>query len=431
MAEKKYRPLRIYRSSEVQESREAALIKLNEAANLVGQPVMIKYWADPETKKKIDILVALGIQDGKGPGTYRVISTGGVTMVSDVSTELPDIAQLVHGENYIYYDTETSTTYLVYLDDPERKYQKITEPQTVTALETGKTWYIGPEYIKEATDWYTTSEITEFLEAAKNNLELTKATLEKEIQEVDKTRAADKEELQGEITELSEKAESEFEVLSRSVWPVVIEYFNVTPLSDDNSEEEMEVLYKKGVSKKFKVSYKLTMNKADVTKMCEIVVLDGWEGTTENGMIITLTDDADLKLRVKFKNTSDYDVVESQDVQVRFGYETYCNTGEFSDIESIAEVYSTTDSDLLKNLVKPGYSDSAEVVYNLKLGDRIAYVTPVDLGPVKHIYDWNGLDYINDYIRGEATIEGTKYYIYLLETLSEITDFKQRFVYGD
>jgi hypothetical protein len=418
MAEKKYRPLRIYRSSEVQESREAALVKLNEAANLVGQPVMIKYWADPETKKKIDILVALGVQDGKGPGTYQVIATGGVLITIDVSTELPDVAQLVHGENYIYYDTETSTTYLVYLDDPERKYQKITEPQTVISLATGKTWYIGPDFIKEATDWYTTTEVDEFVKTAQENLKKAQASLEKDIKAVDTQRALDKTELQENIDTLAEKEAEDIHTLSISVWPVQVEYFRFKTTPED--------LYENGKSVELEFEYKITRNGEDVTSDCQEVRINDTLVSGGTGKLV-VTGDSEFSLSATYNSELSCTTTPDQTLKVIFGTRVYWSTvPEDYDVSGISD-FSGWNS----GLIRLGYSDISDI-FDLDGENRVIYASPGSLGKIEHIYDWSGLDYINDYTETSITLGGSKTYnIYLKDTLVEITDFKQRFVYGN
>lgn len=94
MANKRYSPTR---NDIIAKDREAAIIRLNTYPVQSGIPIIIKYFSDPD-KTRVDILFAIGIHDGIGPETYRIISDKGILLVTEIVQELPDVSQLVHGQ---------------------------------------------------------------------------------------------------------------------------------------------------------------------------------------------------------------------------------------------------------------------------------------------------------------------------------------------
>ena len=103
MAVKDNTLIRFSRCSEIAENRQSALIHLSEDfTHVVGQPVIISYYTD-ETKTDIDTIVAIGIKNGIGKDSFRVITTGQFELITDiVYNNLPDVSMLVHGEVYLY-----------------------------------------------------------------------------------------------------------------------------------------------------------------------------------------------------------------------------------------------------------------------------------------------------------------------------------------
>lgn len=116
MANRRYSPTR---NDIIAKDRESAIIRLNTYPIQNGIPIIIKYFSDPD-KTRVDILFAIGIQDGIGPNTYRIISDKGMLLVTNIIQELPDVTQLVHGQIYIYQDLTNSKNYYLYLLDSTR-----------------------------------------------------------------------------------------------------------------------------------------------------------------------------------------------------------------------------------------------------------------------------------------------------------------------
>lgn len=158
MANKRYSPTR---NDIIAKDREAAIIRLNTYPVQSGIPIIIKYFSDPY-KTRVDILFAIGIHDGIGPETYRIISDKGILLVTKIVQELPDVSQLVHGQIYIYQDLTNKKNYYLYLQDSARKIKEVREELILNSAETGKMYYLSPTSIKDLTDFYTCEEIDDF-----------------------------------------------------------------------------------------------------------------------------------------------------------------------------------------------------------------------------------------------------------------------------
>ena len=62
---------------------------------------------------------------------YKIISLGGLELVRNVVTELPDVSALVHGELYLYEDQSSGKWYYVYEIGNERQIDEIIAPPTI------------------------------------------------------------------------------------------------------------------------------------------------------------------------------------------------------------------------------------------------------------------------------------------------------------
>lgn len=149
--------IRISRNRNVAENRAVAILKLNKITHYVGQPVMVKYYAATD---KIDTILALGIKDGIGEDCYKLISLGGLELIRDVVTDLPDVSLLVHGELYLYQD-ETNAWNYVYEVDSERIVEKIENlsPTVFVNIEDRYRWFWDGKNLKREDDFKSSEEM--------------------------------------------------------------------------------------------------------------------------------------------------------------------------------------------------------------------------------------------------------------------------------
>ena len=145
---------------------KAAIFELNSYEHQAGQPVMMYYYStmtkSERIEKVLDCVVAIGLIDGTGRDAYSIISSSNSIIVSSVSTSLPDVSQsfLPH----VFFNTETKTSYWVYLEDSSRIIDQITSDANILVKDVeGKSWWVTKNSIKLA-DAYT--DISEFNEVS-------------------------------------------------------------------------------------------------------------------------------------------------------------------------------------------------------------------------------------------------------------------------
>lgn len=403
MGSKKYRPIRFLRNTTIADSREAAILKLNIAENKVGQPVIIKYFSDPD-KTKIDIVFAIGISEGSGLGTYRIIATGGVLVVNDVVTELPDVSQLVHGESYIYVDTVLKENYLVFLEGADRVYVPLEEEQTIVSLATGKSYYASGEIVKEVSDFYTQEQIDILLANLGDDMDTLQKELEEKLDELKSNVDNLRKDLEESIKNLDEELSKEIQELMIEVFPLTIKFDTPTKI------------YEVGTSNNISFTFSVIRKKLDVTSDCTFTINDVLV-TPSSNTFENITDTTTFTLVAQYKDL----MSSNASVTVNYVRRSYWATVEDDFIPS-AENIKAADSGTLR------LKSTLTYVTNLN-AQRIFYAYPKSYGKLSHIYDSNGFDYLPDYEISEVSIDGTPYYVYLKGIKATINNFRQQFTY--
>lgn len=164
--------IRIARDKVIEDSRVAALLFLDFQKHLVGQQWQVRYYRD-ERKTNIETLVAIGIRNGTGRDSYRVISYGTYIAVVSISEELPDVSQMVHGEIYIVKANDV-WNYVTVLDDTRRFDPISGGPYAFYNLEDGHVWFYTehnmpgtPQYpgtFRRDDNFYTREELDKYIE---------------------------------------------------------------------------------------------------------------------------------------------------------------------------------------------------------------------------------------------------------------------------
>ena len=156
--------IQISRNQGIARDRSIAILQLNKATHYVGQPVMVKYYTD-STKSKIDTVFALGIKDGIGEDCYKVVSLGGLELVRQITNTLPPISLLVHGELYLYRDSQKVWNY-VYKDGEERVIEPIInlEPTVFVNIEDKYRWFWDGKTLKREDDFSSSEDMDHVLD---------------------------------------------------------------------------------------------------------------------------------------------------------------------------------------------------------------------------------------------------------------------------
>lgn len=177
--------IRISRNSTIEESRAAAIRRLNEQfEHIVGQPVMVRYYATPNsltTPGKIDAVLAIGVKNGKGKDCYQVVTAFNKSVIYGVTDDLKDldISAFPSGkEVYIYIspdpavsdDFEANKAYYVYKDEEDeeghfhRTFKEIDDgPRVYEDLSTGRSIYLSDTNTVTLGNGYSRSDIDELL----------------------------------------------------------------------------------------------------------------------------------------------------------------------------------------------------------------------------------------------------------------------------
>ena len=153
---KKDSRIQISRGSYIADSRDEAIIHLNEKEFLVGELAMVKYYKNPDLRTNIAVCTAIGVENGKGYNAYRLIEMGGNVMIRFVGDYLPDVSQLVHGETYLWHDTEKDIWQFVEKnpENPERIFSDIVGgPFIFEDIDSGYRWFYKDGSCKREDDF--------------------------------------------------------------------------------------------------------------------------------------------------------------------------------------------------------------------------------------------------------------------------------------
>ncbi len=157
--------IQISRSKYIETSRAVAVLRLNEYNFKKGEICMLNYYKDPDYRNNVGVIVAIGVSDGVGENSYRIISQGGAVRVRGVQTTLPDVSLLVHNELYVYGDDQDEWWY-VHIDSSgtKRVIEKITGgPYIFIDLETGYRWFYKDQDCQREDDFFSTAKTQKIL----------------------------------------------------------------------------------------------------------------------------------------------------------------------------------------------------------------------------------------------------------------------------
>ena len=168
--------IRFARCSTIEPSRSQAVLALDNFFNRVGQPVVVRYYRDLDNDPtEIDLILAIGLENGVGRNTYKIIFSGALeSLIEDVWTtpgEYPDVSLLSHGEIYIVKNEDDQPCYC-YAVNNERQLEPITGgPFRYVNLSDGLIWYYKDGGIRCSADIYSQEEIDEKIENGSQALE--------------------------------------------------------------------------------------------------------------------------------------------------------------------------------------------------------------------------------------------------------------------
>lgn len=419
--------IRISRSKYIEKNRPQAVLRMDLAEHLVGQPIMVRYFVD-ESQTTIDCITAIGIKDGIGRDCYRIISLGGMDLIRGVVEELPDVSELVHGEVYLYEDQETLEWFYVYLVDNGRQIEKITGgPYIFLNIEDRIVWYFTDGVLRREGDFYTREEVdrmhqgiqdiitkldnrlTEKINSIEENINQAIPDLNQKITDLDNKLTTRIDDLETNLEERLDKHDEWLVELDKELFPLELTFTNLTG-----------TLFLTGTTQDITFKSTVIRKSEDITTNCTFtlnntpITLNSNGEYTENGVNTTTT----FSLVATYPELG---ITKSASNTVNFGYNFYYGV--------IPVDWEITEENI-KNLsqVKLQIKQNITFVSNLSQ-QKIAFTCPTVYGKLKFIKDSNNLDYLSDYNINNITIDGYEYYVYTKKVEATISNFYQTFTY--
>ena len=95
------------------ENKESALQKLSLYKFTVGEVVVVGYYTERSTPENPiqDVMVAIGLVEGRGPENYRIIADQRVVVVTSVLKSMPDVNVIALNQRYVARDEADGKLY--------------------------------------------------------------------------------------------------------------------------------------------------------------------------------------------------------------------------------------------------------------------------------------------------------------------------------
>ena len=165
-------------------SRSTALIHLREKVFTRGEPALVNYYEDSrDGGGKINTIMAVGIKNGKGKDCFRIVTLGQYEIVWGVTDVLPDVANLIHDELYLYKDSRGQWFYVSAPDGKTRTIEPILPlPQVYLNIEDNGFYVSGEDrQVRSIFDVYTKAEIDSLLNTISDGEFTSLSALEKKL----------------------------------------------------------------------------------------------------------------------------------------------------------------------------------------------------------------------------------------------------------
>lgn len=138
-----------------EKNKESALASLSLHWFVPGEMFIIGYSTEKATEDNntTDIMVAIGVETGRGPNTYRIIADRRVVVVTAVLDELPDVYTIALNQRYVAKDIKTGKLYYLsrtqYEESGEVYYEKteILDKCTIMDASSGEIYICNPPEI--------------------------------------------------------------------------------------------------------------------------------------------------------------------------------------------------------------------------------------------------------------------------------------------
>lgn len=156
------------------ENKSSATITLNTHYWKIGEVLIVGY---KNKKGENDIMMGIGVKEGLGPTSYRLMFDRSVFVVAEVLEEIPDISHYAfdlryvvrneEGDLYFSYRYQDKTTGEVRLE-----MTKIENPCIIMDTSTGGVWYCNPPGISNIFDLVSKPVINGVVDLGEGNIGL-------------------------------------------------------------------------------------------------------------------------------------------------------------------------------------------------------------------------------------------------------------------
>lgn len=388
---------------------------------------MVKYYTDQKT---VDTVFALGTGDGIGESFYKVISLGGLELVSGVYiNDRPDVVDLSHGELYLYRDSDLIWNY-VYLPDGE--VDRVTIPITNLAptvfvnIKDKYRWFWKNGELKREDDFFSGDEMEKVI----NDLyyEIGPPKLTAVITGGHYTKYSGYVESIKPGQDLFKVGE---EINTLRVEVNVIDSLgnNLTGLCDFyvNSESTEKILAEESNETNTTTTSEPTTTPSPTsTPPPEPLLLKKFRNSQTDKYWIEIKDISEssvfiieAKIVSGVGNTHTY----STAIKVDFGFDFYYGIVGENWIANVDDIKK-----LNKKLTIDKTFDYNIESLNL---ERVVFAYPKAYGNLLHIYDRHHLDYIEDYRIYNKIIDDLEYNIYVKIDAIKIENFLQSFQFNE
>ena len=172
--------IQIARKRTIEEDRLTAELLLKNRQFLRGELAMVEYYKpvpDFKTGIRTGVLLAIGTKDGTGFDCFRILSMGGEVPISGVSFGTPpDVSLMYWGNIYLYVNQEGKVYYSHKVGSSDagengvRVETEVPINQNIIFddLTTGYRWFYLDGKLKREDDYYSSTELVHLVEQVQN-----------------------------------------------------------------------------------------------------------------------------------------------------------------------------------------------------------------------------------------------------------------------
>lgn len=150
-----------------EKNKESALTVLSLHEFVPGEMFIVGYYTENSTEDNSikDIMVAIGVEEGRGPEKYRIIADKRVVVVTSVLEELPDVYSIAFDQRYVARDTADgklyylSRTHSQTTDEVIYEKKEILDKCTIIDASTGEIYICNPPEIISLFDIITNKQL--------------------------------------------------------------------------------------------------------------------------------------------------------------------------------------------------------------------------------------------------------------------------------